>query len=718
MSTPINKNRLRCIFAIVLVSAILCQSPMVLACGPFTMSSIFTFKAHPEYPLEQFAQGRIGIVQPNYARSYLYVAYRYFNGAEFRPTEQQALVDLWKDRLDFRWTPGDENWIKGWQTARQKLLTGAPPAIDVYRAREKPNQFESYLNCQQDAFETAVITLADRTTKLGADNPALKQWVEAQDQVFANCSEGQHVPVALPSDADAALRADRDYQIAAANFYSGSFDAAKAQFEAIALDAKSPWRAGAPYMVARTLLRKASLGPEETKSSALVGAEDQLNKVLQNRELESSHEAARRLLKIVAIRLHPEKRLHELGLLLASKTEMASLKQDLWDYTVLLDKFLGDGESHHQQAATANLQADDLTDWITNFQSDKAEALAHAIARWQATSSAPWLMAALSKVKPQDADAAMLQAAAAKVLPSSPAFPTASFHNVRLDIEAGRAAEARAKLDNLLRPTNVHFNRSALNLLHSQRLIVSSSLDDFITQAQRIPAGFSWDDGNREIPVDEAELGDELKTIKDKPLFDSDVTEILNRKMPLALLSQVTASSRLPEHLRRDVTQAVWLRAVLLGDSKTAAAMVPGLKTLVPQMTPLLNEYLAARDPAAKKFLAMYTWLKFPGLEPVIDTGVGRGLSLAEQDSYRDNWWCTAAFSPETESTEESQERPAPVPARVPSFMSTAERNAAEKEYATLVALGAAPNYISRQVIDWATKNPTDARVPEALHSR
>ena len=713
-------NFLRSTFAIALLVTILSQAPLSFACGPFSLGAVFTFTVHPEYPLETFARGEIGVVQPSLARSYLYVAYRYLGGAGFSQTEQQALVELWHDRLDLRWEPNFEQAVKQWQEARQKVVSGPAPKIEVYRNREKPNEYDSYLNCQNDAFETAATTLDARMKQFGADNAAVKQWVEAQDQVFANCSEGQHIPVPLPTDADALLRADRQYQIAAANFYAGNFDVAQTQFESLAVQAKSPWRATAPYLVARTLIRKASLGPDETKKPALAEAEELLNKILTNPELKSSDIAAKRLLNIVRIRLHPEERLHELGLSLTDKTEPASLKQDLWDYTVLLDQIFGDNEAHHQEATVspAVLPADDLTDWIVTFQSDKAEALDHSLARWQATSSVPWLIAALSKVQPQHAKAAMLQAAAATIQPSSPAFATASFQSVRLDIAAGRSAEARTKLDDLLRKHRSRFNLSSLNLLQQQRMIVSSSLDDFLTYAQRLPAGFSWGEDGRELPVEESEIGDDLKVILGKPLFDSDAGEILNRRMPLTLLSQVAGNNRLPDHLRRDVVQAVWLRSVLLGNTTTATALVPRLKAMVPELSSLLNEYVSAREPGAKKFSAVYAWLKFPGLEPVIDTGVGRGTPLAEQDSYRDNWWCSAAFSaPETDPTEEEKNLLGlPAEKRVPIFLIAAQQATAEKEYATLAAFGAAPNYLCRQVIEWGTKNPGDPRVPEALH--
>lgn len=720
MRPKMNRNCRRSIFAIALLVTLLFQAPLSFACGPFSIEAVFTFTKHPEYPLEKFAAGEIGIVRPSYARSYLYVAYQYFNGGDFKPAEQQALVDLWKDRLENRGTSGEENWIKPWVTARQKALPGTSPTIDVYRRREKPNDYDSYLNCHEDAFENAIATLENRARTLGLENPALKQWVEAQDQVFANCSEGQHIPDALPADADGGLRFDRDYQIASANFYAGNFDLAKSQFEGIAVQAKSAWRTTAPYLVARTLIRKASLGPPETKDDSLAQAEDRLNKILQTPELSSTHNAAKRLLNIVRIRLHPEEKLRELGVLLTGKNLSDNLKQDLWDYTILLDLFADDGEAHHRSAQpSADLHGDDLTDWITTFQSDKPETLDYSLSRWQATSSVHWLIASLSKIEPRHAKAALLQEAAAKVPSSSPAFGTASFLSVRLDIAAGRSAQARAKLDDLLNKHRSSFNLSAQNLLKGQRMLVTTSLDDLLTFAQRVPAGFAWDESDRELPVDESELAEEGKPREAKPLFDSDAGYILNRRMPLALLSQVPRNNILPGNLRRDITQAVWLRAVLLGDARTATALVPTLKVMVPELAPLLNEYASAGDPAAKKFAAIYAWLKFPGLEPVIDTGVGRGTPLNERDSYRDNWWCSAAVpTTEPDETDENKKLTAAKASDKPTpvFLTTAERATADKEYAALFALGAAPNYLCRQVIEWATKNPTDPRVPEALH--
>ena len=708
----------RSAFAIALLLAVFLQAPLSFACGPFELEAVFFFSVHPEYPLEKFAGGDLGIVQPSFARSYLYVAYRYLKGNSFNQTEQQALVELWHDRLDLRWEAGDEQAVKMWLDARQKIAgADAAPKIEVFRNREKPNEYESYLNCQNDAFETAAATIEARITKLGADNAALKEWVAAQDQVFANCSEGQHIPAELPADADVSLRADREYQTAAANFYAGNFAAAQTLFESIAADAKSPWRNAAPYLVARTLLRKASLGPEETKKDALTEAEQQLNKILKQSDLKSSQLAAKRLLSLVRLRLHPTERLHELALSLATKDDTANLKQDLWDYTILLDQIDSDGETHHQKttAPPAVLHDDDLTDWIVTLQSDEPAALDHSLERWGATASLPWLVAALSKVDTQNPRTPLLQQAAAKVPASSPAFPSVSYQSIRLEIAAGHSANARKKLDELLTSHRSSFNASSLNLLQQERMIVSSTLDDFLTFAQRVPAGFSWNDDGREIPADAEEVAGESKELIGKARFDFDAGQILNRRLPVALLGEAASSKSLPEHLRRDVAQAAWLRAVLLGNHAAATAIVPNLRSLAPELSPFLSDYTNASDPAAKKFSAIFTWLHFPGLEPVMDIGIGRGAALNEQDSYRDNWWCAAALAqPETET--KKPQFGVLADKASPSFLTATQRATAENENATLASFGAAPNYLCRQVLEWATKHPADQRIPEALH--
>jgi hypothetical protein len=709
------RKHLRLLIA-VLLAVLLFNSTAALACGPIALEAVFVHTVHPTFPIERFGAGRVGVLQPSYARSYLYVAYRYLNGSGFTPAEQRALTKFWQERLISRYASEDEDWTKAWLEARRKVGSQDLESITVYRSREKPNEYESYLNCQKDAFDTAIATLNERIAKYGVDSPAIKTWIAAQDQVFSNCGGGSVIPEQLPSDTDALLRADRAYQIAAANFYAGNHDEALKGFETIAADNSSPWQRNAVYLIARTLIRKGSLGPAEQKQESLSAAEVQLQKILADKKLSSLQATSTRLLNLVRLRLHPAERLNELARILTAKTENQNLKQDLWDYTTLLDSYLEEDDSGNKPPELP--KTEDLTDWIATFQDSSPGVREHALERWQTTHASAWLVASLAALEGKDPKASELIAQARKVPNSSAAFASARFHAIRLLMESGQNAEARTLLDQTLKSERAHFDESSLNLLISRRMLLANSLAEFLTDSARVPAALSWDDDGREVPSNDEETTAEAKTQRGKPLFDVDAAHALNQQLPLSLLKEAVRSDVLPPGPRRDLAQAAWLRAALLSDTTTADELVPVLSKLVPEILELLNNYSSTTPPDEKKFAAIYTWLKAPGLEPVVDAGLGRETPLHQQDSYRDNWWCSSYLQPATDEEEKREmvEFTAPTNAAPPRFLTPSEVERGAKEWSALKALGTAPNYITRQVIQWANSHPTDPRVPEALH--
>jgi hypothetical protein len=685
-----------------------------LACGPFTLSTIFVFTVHAAYPLETFARGEVGVVQPSWARSYLTVAYRHLSGVGFTTEEQRQLTELWKDRLENGRQLDYDEWIKNWITAREKVagLT-APKEIDVYRSREAPNQYETFLNCQKDAFDNAVSTLNSRIAKYGTDSAAVKTWVETQDQVFSNCHEGKQIPAPAGADVNSADRADRDYQIAAANFYATNFDDATRQFDSIAKDNGSPWQMQSPYLAARSLIRKASLAAPENKAQPLSEAEQRLLAILANRKLSSSHQSTQRLLDLVRLRLRPTERLRELAKKLVTRNN-SSLKQDLWDYTVLLDGFL-EASAEEKAKFTSDARSDDLTDWLVTIQSSSRASLDHSLERWRSQHSKPWLVASLSKVQGADAQSSELVGAAVKIEPDSAAFPSARFHAVRLLVESGKKDDPRRMLDELLTNKRSKFDGSTSNLLLSLRMRLATNLAEFVKFAPRHPAAISWNDDGREVP---AEVTAETKTVQPWDFFDVDATTAFNKQLPLSVLKEAAKSPDLPLHLRSDLVQATWLRAVLLNDLKTADELTPLMKKYFSGATVYLEKFEAVQQPEAKRFAAIFMWLRTPGLEPGVDQGLGREKPVGEQDTYRDNWWCSAAYPGTAAKPEDEETLPSftAEDSHVPAFLTSAETAAAAREYAVLNSFGAAPNYLARQVIQWANTNPTDPRVPEALH--
>src|SRR4051812_11087488 len=202
------------VFALVVVASFL-TVPRTRACGPFFTDAIFVYTKHPDFPLEKFAAGKLGVVSPTWARSYLVAAYRSLSGTPLSDAEAKGMKTLWDARLNLGYDSRDEDWVKNWNEARKKVPgASAAPEIRAYRNREKPHEYESFLNCQEDAFTNAEAVLNERITRFGADSPQVRSWLAAQDAVFMNCGEGRHLPEAASSDADALARADRAYQIA------------------------------------------------------------------------------------------------------------------------------------------------------------------------------------------------------------------------------------------------------------------------------------------------------------------------------------------------------------------------------------------------------------------------------------------------------------------------------------------------------------------------
>ncbi|MFN2577279.1 MAG: hypothetical protein ABR607_06260 [Pyrinomonadaceae bacterium] len=710
------KHMYKALIALTLIISVSCLFPRrTIACGPFFTDAIFVFTKHPDFPLENFANGKLGVVTATWARSYLVVAYRTLAGNGLSESEAKAVKSLWDDRLNLTETSDDSGTTK-WIEARKRVPGAAAiTEVQTYRNREKPREYEEFLNCQQDAFRTATANLDERVGRFGADSNQVRDWLAAQDMVFANCHEGNRIPQ-LPVNQDALVRADRMYQIAAANFYSTNYDEAAKQFDAITKDKTSPYHIVSPYLAARAMLRKGSFAEKaEDARPALAEAEDRLNAILKDSSLKLSHHAAARLANLVRLRLHPEEKLHELAHALMKKDATDDFKQSVWDYTALFDKFVGDDEEGKKQQIPAGVVSDDLSDWIIAIQRDNSGVAAHAMQRWEQTRSVPWLVAALLNADAKDPKLNEILTAAAAVNASSPAFATLTFHRVRLLKETNRIQEAREVLDRTLGGDRQQLAASALNLLLSERMTMAQNLEEFLQSAQRRAAGFSDDNDGREIPMDAKEAEQAMGAAR--LLFDLDAANVFNKAMPVAVMKEAARDRHLAPNLRQDTAQASFARAALLDERETAVQSATLLQDFYPQMKEFLTAYERATTADARRFAAAFLSLKFPGVRPFVSAGIGRTSAMDAVDSYRDNYWCaeppTSQAGPPAEEDPDEQNRTHPVV--VPEFLKGSQSIAA-RQFAALQALGTGPNYLCRIAIEWTEKNPTDPRSPEALH--
>jgi hypothetical protein len=329
------KNIVRFIASGLLILAFIVNA---LPCGPAYLSPVFEYNNAPENPYENFAAGRIGILQPSLNRSVLFAAYRYLNGGGFTAGEQKALVEVWQ--ADFNNKEFQDNdvseAVKAWVAKRRDVVGEEAKPPEIYVEREYGG-YDFFPNCTKNAFETATETLADRSSSYGSDSKEVKEWVAAQDQVFQNCAGGKSIPEETDASKAVWLQKDRAYQVAAAKFYSLDYEEAKNRFEQISQDFESPWRETADYLVGRTLIRQASLMKD---SSAVAGyyvvAALRLEAIAGGSGKFS--DSAEGLVGLIKYRLYPKDRVHELAQDL-SYSGRRNFRQEVIDYQWLLDKF-------------------------------------------------------------------------------------------------------------------------------------------------------------------------------------------------------------------------------------------------------------------------------------------------------------------------------------------------------------------------------------------
>ena len=527
----------------------------VQACGPDFFPDVFVRNLHPDHPMD-YAAGKLGVLRSTYPRLDLTVAYRYLNGGAltaeeqtaYKPTESYAENER---ELDAEYAKESANSTQyaeplgpadQWLKARAQF---APPVPDLHPVVEYGMIYSEgyflagqYENCQADAFHAAIATLNSRAKTWGRHSTELADWINGQDAVFSNCGGNARAvfnprdrpiihpssPAAASANTPALLRQDRAYQIAAAEFYSGQFDAARASFQAIAHDVSPPWRGVARYLVARALVREAFLSTKNGPDDIMASFNPDLMKQAQH-ELESmrgenlpgiSPRSVQSLLNLVRLRTEPQTRLRELSTALAGpktdpdyaqcledltwylngKLDSLAIREDIDDYAFHVDKAQGDyspltfkvklpgfDKAFHDTPDLRSVSP--LIDWLVTFQSPSDLARKHAIAEWKRTGSTPWLVAAIMKASSSDSEAPSLIDVAGHIRSMSPEWLTVTYHRERLLIEMGRSEEAATEISAAMPTIERMGSESAVNLFAGLRMRAANGFDKALANAPR-----------------------------------------------------------------------------------------------------------------------------------------------------------------------------------------------------------------------------------------
>jgi hypothetical protein len=702
----------RALLAVVLMASLLpyLGPRLAQACAPVFAVAVFHYKRHPDLPRDRFIRGNLGVIQPTWARSYLVLSYRYLAGVGLDDSERDQVRDYFKDRDTQWWDRTGNDWPARWKKLRDRVPGIAHPDLPEltagqYAFDEATNSFT--LNCAEDAYRTAVYTLADRTRRFGLRSAAVRDWTAAQNAVFANCGRGETV---IPAPAAAGLppliQADRAYQTAAAYFYAGDDAEARRRFAAIGEDAQSPWSTISRYLVVRTLVRASEKGIEPE----LIG-EGQAN--LADPKLASIHSITANLLDRSGVKQHDLTYFHLLGNLLARRGEGAGLRDALWNYTQLYDHFLGESDPNppypadrsDKPADPAPFAANSLSLWIFHMQRSVPASPGATVALWQRTKSLPWLVAALTHATPTSAATPGLLEAAQAAPESSPAYFSIRYHLNRLRIESGDRQAAREEIDRLL--ASPKLDASSASRFRDLRLLAAPSLADFLQFAVRRPLLITDTEDIAEVPLSNQHWEYEwlhqiiAEHAPDQPRLSEDAAQLVNRELPQRLLAE-----------------AALTRAMLL--EQDAEPLAAQLAVVDAKLAPYTKPYLDAATAADGRFAAAFLLLHQPEAHPYVGAGISRETAPGRLDSYRDNWWCPLERAPAIQHAgywqgrfEESRRQ---APPGAPAFLSRADSAEAAAEIRSLSRQPSSVDFLGGIVLGFAGGHPDDPRVPEALH--
>lgn len=666
--------------------------PVILdSCGMGPPVPTFVAAKRPADIDGQFLKGRLGVVHGEWETRYLIGAFRMLSGKPLTANESAALYPA---RLSGMFLfPPSHSWES--MRARWAVDPIRLKSIDAYKRLSTDGMVGSFLNCNDDAFDTAVATARLLLQDWGLNDDRTVSWVLTQNQVFANCSSPEPQIPQEPNPAmDPLLASHRRYQIAAARFYAGQYRQAAADFLEIAKDTESPWWTLGEYLAARALMRAGELTDDPR---AYQEAKVLLQGCLRNPDLEQWHAASRGLLERLQLRIEPYKRIAELDLALrnpaGADAEEERIRQTATDFAFLLNRSgyyrnrpLPDSHFPRLEAAS------EMAAWIMTVRSLKDPSRGErAVAQWRKSRKSVWLVAALKTGA--DSELPVLLEAARRVSAGSPAFESVNYFALLREAGRGRKEEARLWADRALGQRGLVV--SARNLIAAERMKLARDFDEFLTyslrRAERAPTGTQREDIDYPDALPDGSVY----------AFDEDSITAFHSQIPLQLWMNATQNRALPAYLQLRVAQSGWFRAVMLGRFTEARQLLTRVVELNPRARAAAQDFLTATDAEQQRFAALFLYLKAPGLAAELRPPWVENENLAMPHV--------------------SHQCPLPSAAAAagpaPEFLTADDRSAASAESK---ALTAAQPWVAteslRAVLAWAARHPDDGRVPEALH--
>ncbi len=548
-------------------------------------------------------------------------------------------------------------------------------------------------NCQFDAFKTAGETLSDRKSRYGSGSVELSRWLEAQVQVFAQCSgETAFVPLEEPaSDWLPSEQHDRHYQIAAAYFYDGQYLEAASRFEEIGRNADSPWQDLGRYLVGRALVREATVYRNDQRRNL----ELSLN-AYQELANEPEYLAAfpsvpgqiiriRAMIDSAAVQSDIEQRIFD---------DPASMSaEDLYNYVYL------------RRRVRPTDEATDYTRWVwyaTNNQTTPEE----VVEQWRAEQSTAWLYLALARASSSLGESTLAELLqAAEALPdNTPGHLNILMHRIRILGLLGRVDAGLLLAEEAI---GSGLDRSSVNRVRLAAAGITLTGTDYVRWASLKPLSLPWtDDFARYLPPNFHPI------TGDTTLFSTGAIDLLNTYFTSSMIEEVIDTPGLSDFQRGRLVIAGWTKAMLADDLESALRFSALIRRHVPWLAPELERFEQAQD---KHFEAARIIFDYPAFSPWLNRGVARIhfdrtfrhlRQTSDHVTFQMGWWCSSLYGNRTSD----------VVLQRPLFSRYSDAELSEIREVSEYRQTAATTSFGPHVIRYARDNLDDPRVPRTLH--
>lgn len=601
----------------------------------------------PDFPLNGYVSGHLGVISPTYRLSYLIIAYRYLSHHPLSAQEQRHVLDSFAPYFsDLFFEDGFRVDLKqaNAEIARQTYQTYPyyiEQSLSRWWKKSKKHPFSERVNRLIQGypdpakpftkFQLACLRLKAIAHELEeAHLPEEKKqailhtWLDAQDLVFNGESDGNTVREAIkkiPVDNLPLMQLDTRY-LNAVSYFNSENEAEQLQayelFTQLANNKQYPWHEWAAYLSYRALTRAAcqefsSTMPKSEQTQRLNNALTGMQTLTDKARDLAVKTAAKRYIRIIRGRLDPKGSLIERIGEINQKITRSNFSDVIFYTDLIALNWMPAQDLQALGLAEKASQNSDILFWVSHYLStDKQKTFPIAYTHWvKSPDNQAWLLVALNTISegsPSQQDT-LLKAAKAVTAEQPGFFSIRSALIQALAVLKGNRRSAirlrHALIDDTLAQlkagedfsTHIHFARMGIPL--------ADSIDNLLSYGFFIPS-----------PQLLSLYPDETPT--PHPYFSPlEFSQALNN-LPLSMLTQITGSRHLPQGARQELAASVWARAMLLQQYQVADSIA--LKAA--QLNPAMKKYplvgLTVKHPKERLKILVSALLYFPELSPII----------------------------------------------------------------------------------------------------